>query len=237
MKINTKIISIPPFISTSWSNVSSIRMQGPTLVIHLYDGSHVEIPNLNIEIIDLIFNIHANISEQPPSQMKMANPFAQVFLGPQSGDSPFRLGFSSIDEVGAALQHNPQQANAPDLPPEILRKIASITKIIAPEDVQALPKPEPHCNCMFCQIARAVQKISAPLAAATPAAETPSHEDEVKAEDLYFQQWEIQQQGQQLFSVTNKLDPKEKYSVYLGNPVGCTCGKPGCEHIIAVLKS
>jgi hypothetical protein len=241
MKINNKVLSIPPYISTTWNHVSAIRMQGSVLVINLYDGTHVEIPNLSAETIELIFNLHVSFADQGPSQMKLANPFAQLFLGPQPGqtpDSSMRLGFSSIDEVGAALQHNPQLANSPDLPPEILRKIAAITKIIAPEDVQALPKPEPHCNCMFCQIARAVQQANpTPQVTSSEQATPPHPEDEVKEHELSFQQWEIQQLGDQLFNVVNKLDPKEKYSVYLGNPVGCTCGKPGCEHIIAVLKS
>ena len=40
-----------------------------------------------------------------------------------------------------------------------------------------------------------------------------------------------------LFTVINKLDQQEKYNVFLGEPVGCTCGKQGCEHMLAVLKS
>lgn len=247
MKINNKILSLPPYISTTWANVASLRMQDTLLVINLFDGSHVEIPGLKPETIETIFAIHAGLAEHgheptpPATPMKLSNPFAQVFLGSQQGqtptlDSSFRLGFASIDELGAALHHNPQQANAPDLPQDMLNKIASITKIIAPEDVQSLPKPEPHCNCMFCQIARAVQH-GAPAAAASQALHAHAADEEVKTEELHFQQWEICQTGEQLFSVVNKLDPQEKYSVFLGNPVGCTCGKQGCEHIIAVLKS
>ena len=48
---------------------------------------------------------------------------------------------------------------------------------------------------------------------------------------------EITQTGDKLFTVVNKLDPQENYHVYLGHPVGCTCGKQGCEHILVVLKS
>jgi hypothetical protein len=35
----------------------------------------------------------------------------------------------------------------------------------------------------------------------------------------------------------NPLDHKEHYNVFLGDPIGCSCGNNNCEHIQAVLKS
>ena len=72
-----------------------------------------------------------------------------------------------------------------------------------------------------------------------PPAKPPAltQEEEVTDRDLSFQQWAIEQTGDKLFCVTNKLDRLEKYNVFLGDPVGCTCGIQGCEHILAVLKS
>jgi hypothetical protein len=223
--------------------VSTLYVKNKVLIVNLYDGEPIEVPGLTQESIDLIFQLHANYIElyditpvdiihekfpQPPS-------FTEALMQSQadkSSENSFRIGFSSIDEFGSVLQHNPQQASAPELPPEVLQKIAAITQIIAPEDVQNLPKPEPHCNCMHCQIARAVQQTA-------HSTEAPKElpEEVVKPEELEFQQWDVKQTGDNLFDVTNRLDTLEHYNVYLGQPVGCTCGCQGCEHVLAVLRS
>jgi hypothetical protein len=146
----------------------------------------------------------------------------------EPGEEPsIRFAFgTSLDGLGGMMQHNPNQANAPDLPPEILQKIGAISKILSPSDEVDLPKAETGCNCFYCQIARALNPATSVL-----------EEPEVTAEELNFQQWTITQTGDKLYMVVNRLDDHEKYNVYLGQPIGCTCGKEGCEHILAVLKS
>lgn len=242
MKISHKIISIPPYISTHWKNVLSIHtIEESILVVTLADGDAVYIPDLSPEQISQVFKAHTAYleemeNEHSPSDKK--NPrsqienqftaFIQSAFGAESGQ-PFQMSFSNLDNIQNVLQHNPQQADAPDLPSEMLEKVAAITKMMAP-DPSLLPKAEPHCNCIHCQIARSVS--------GQPKDEEPSSEmAEVTSDDLQFQTWEIQQSGDKLFTVTNKLDRDEKYSVYLGEPLGCTCGKTGCEHIVAVLQS
>ncbi len=64
MKINDKILSIPPYISTSWSYVKSLQMKGPFLVITLMGGEAINIPNLKGDIIEQIFIAHANFLEK-----------------------------------------------------------------------------------------------------------------------------------------------------------------------------
>ena len=61
--------------------------------------------------------------------------------------------------------------------------------------------------------------------------------EEVTDEDLKFRTWDIKQPGKKLYLVTNPLDNNENYNVFLGKPVGCTCGQKYCEHIKAVLNS
>jgi hypothetical protein len=209
-------------------------MKDATLVICLSDGSTIDVPDLKPEIVEVIFAAHASYLD---SQAELANPTQSPskagapLFSTIAGDTeiPFRLGFGTFDALGSALQHNPSQSNAPNLPKEILSKISAIAKIVAPEDGMSIPKAEPHCNCVHCQIARAIQ------------GGLEGHQseelEEVSNEDLTFCQWEITQTGEKLYSVINRLDSQEKYSVYLGHPVGCTCGKQGCEHILAVLKS
>lgn len=163
-------------------------------------------------------------------------PFLNRSLLEGDGESSLTFGFGTFDSLGSALHHNENQSDIPNLPKEILSKISAIAKIVAPEDGQALPKPEPHCNCTHCQIARAVHEGFAETSDVSIRG-LAQPEEVIKDTDLNFQQWDIQQIEEKLFSVTHKLDANEKYRVYLGHPVGCTCGKEGCEHILAVLKS
>lgn len=233
MKINDKILSIPPYISTSWSYIKSLQMKGPFLVITLMGGESINIPNLKGDIIEQIFAAHANYlenrSENPKEQ---SGSFTQTIFNPETTEMPFKLGIGSIDGLGNPLMHNPNQKDAPDIPKQILQKIATIAKIISPEDISAMPKAEPHCNCLHCQIARTINNV------VDPAHTTHEEQEEVvKDDELAFQQWDVSQTGDNLYNVINRLDTQEKYSVYLGHPVGCTCGKSTCEHIVAVLKS
>lgn len=243
MKVNNKVISIPPFISTTWNQVRSLHMKGFILCINLVDGKSVDIPNLPPEAIELIFNSHTAYIENDVSLNPMAaiinKAHPQAIAQSESSIDPnFSLGFGTLDELGNVLQHNPAQADAPEIPEEIVQKIAMIAKIVAPSDLSMLPKPETHCNCIHCQVSRAMLKGIQGDNETDGKVQTEAHiEEEITDDDLTFQQWEISQSGQNLFTVINKLDSSERYSVYLGHPVGCTCGKVGCEHIIAVLKS
>lgn len=247
-KITKNFISIPPYLSTSWMNVSSIHAEGHLTVIVLYNGEIIELPSLNEEIIQQLFDMHAlHLEEEqdatlkqfttPPDQLIKQPPFSQLFFSQEPGtDSQLKFGLSGIDGMGVALQHNTAYANAPDLPPEVLQKISSIGKIIINDDSSTMPKPEPHCNCPFCQISRALHSaIDSEKPVSTVAAADP--EEVVSNEELQFQNWDIAQTGDKLFTVSNRLDTLETYNVFLGQPVGCTCGKTGCEHILAVLKS
>ena len=133
-----------------------------------------------------------------------------------------------MESLGSIMHHNPSQSKAPNLPPEILDKITAISKIMGVEDTESIPKAEPHCNCIHCQIAKALR------------GQKKKNEEileEVTDEDLKFKTWDIKQTGKKLYSVTNPLDNNENYNVFLGKPVGCTCGQKNCEHIKAVLNS
>lgn len=220
IKITEKMLSIPPYLSTSWSHITALHIKGGVLAITLADGDTVNIPNLSRDTLDTIFQHHALHLEKdlPPVESRMKS----------LEEPPIRFAFgTTIEGFGNMMQHNPNQADAPDLPPEVVQKITAISKIIAPpEEQMATPKAEPNCNCFYCQIARALKPES-----------DEQIEHEVLPEDLHFQEWTITQIGDKLFSVVNRLDENEKYQVYLGEPIGCTCGKTGCEHILAVLKS
>ncbi|HRW58094.1 MAG TPA: hypothetical protein P5048_00575 [Chlamydiales bacterium] len=233
MKIDEKILSIPPFISTSWKNIQTLsadyQNNQSILLIELKNGRIISIPNLKGEEITEIFDFHEKtLHKEETSKKNQPSPF----LPPPGLGIPLKIGPEGIENMGSMMQHNPSQSNAPDLPPEILEKIAQIVKVIGPVDPQELPKPEPHCNCMHCQFAKAIQKAMG----ATDISDN-TIEEEVSDEDLKFRDWNVEEIDDKLYKVSNPLDPNEEYKVFLGTPLGCTCGKKNCEHIKAVLDT
>jgi hypothetical protein len=244
MKISPQILSIPPYISTSWKNISSLHTENKhphaVLVVTLLNGARIEVPHLELSMIEAIFTAHAHFHEQPEKTVQhRATPRAPLNHDPSWHESLIPMGFplikadfADMGSLGTLLQHNPEQANSPDLPPEVLEKIAQFSKIAGIDDPNNLPKPEPHCNCMRCQIARAIQEG---INKDTPTKE--EQEEIVSDQDLKFKTWDVAQANDKLYLVTNPLDKKEHYNVYLGEPIGCTCGENQCEHIRAVLNT
>ena len=243
MKITTQILSIPPYISTSWKNIASLHMEDRAsnliLVVTLLSGTRIEVPHLEPAMSDAIFAAHARYLEQDekatvPKAFPKA-PFSLPIINEQmlALEIPLKNGLTDMNGFGTLLQHNNELANTPDLPPDVLEKITLIAKSMGVEDPNAMPKPEPHCNCMRCQIARAMQ------AGLSDKEEKKGQDQEeiVSDDDLKFCNWKVEQANDKLYIVTNSLDEKEQYNVFLGDPVGCTCGKNHCEHIHAVLSS
>lgn len=241
MQLNEKFFSFPPHISVSWENVSAIRIDNSgNMVFLLNTGDSIPLPPLAQEEIEQIFKAHAQFLEK---RVLKEAPIKHERIIPgmrQGSESAVRFVFGSLDGMNSTMQHNSAESHAPNLPEEMLFKIAELTKIFAP-DPEALPKAEPHCNCPHCQLARAIQgtlpERNVIQGTFIEAVEVKAEEEEVKITDLQFQDWIITQTGDKLYTVTNKIDKLESYSVYLGHPVGCTCGKQNCDHILAVLKS
>lgn len=217
MMITAQMLSIPPYISTPWKNISSLHATPENnlfkLIVVFNNGVQVAIPNLDQATIDAVFKAHAQYgSSSVPTNPMQGMPPGSIAL-PLDG---------SPELFNAAMQHNPAQANAPEIPHEVLEKIASIAKVLG-LDSALLPKAEPHCNCPFCQLARSLSgEVEAKI------------EEPVSDKDLQFRTWEIKQTADKLYTVS--LDD-EQYSVFLGEPIGCTCGKKNCDHIRAVLNS
>ena len=250
MKINPKILSIPPYISTSWKNIASLHVENypenypPTLVlvVTLLSGVRIEVPHLEQVMIEGIFAAHTRYLEQeerPPQKISHPSPinFPPINISGEQAQIlslglPLQNAIVGMDHLGSLLQHNPEQADSPDLPSDVLQKIAQLSKTMGIDDPNAVPKPEPHCNCVHCQIARALQ---GGVAHVESIKEEP--EEIVTDEELKFRTWDVVQTGENLYTVTNPMDTQEHYDVYLGNPVGCTCGENHCEHIRTVLNT
>jgi hypothetical protein len=247
VKIDEKLICIPPYISATWDQVTFLQTEEDpethlfTLIIHLMEGKAVCIPHLDSSIIDIAFGAHIKFLERKSitsskqkggEDQKTIGALLQQVTGlspEQLANIPIRFGISGLEGMPGleVLQHNVSQANTSDIPPEVLEKITGMIKMMTNSEIAHFPKPEPHCNCPHCQVARSIhnQKKDEEI------------DDSISDEELKFRDWEIIKKGDQLYVVTNPLDPKEHYSVFLGSPVGCTCGQAHCEHIRAVLYS
>ena len=247
VKIDEKLICVPPFISTTWDQISFLQSEEEletglfTLIIHLIEGKTVRIPNLDSSLVDIAFSSHVHYLEIATSptvplkeegEVKAIGNLLQQLTGlspEQIGNVPIRFGISSPDAMPGmeALQHNVAHANAPDMPTEVLDKISGMIRMLSNGETSTFPKPEAHCNCPHCQVARSVHNMEKEAISTIDAP--------VSDEDLTFRDWEIIKKSDTLYTVINPLDSLEQYSVYLGTPVGCTCGHAGCEHIKAVL--
>lgn len=253
MKITDKIISIPPYISTSWDKVASLYMKDSQLIFVLKENTQIGVPDLDPEAIKEIFTAHAAFLEQQQRRTwptraspreQLANNVASNVASnvEQTMGLPFRLFFGTLESINQALQHNANYSDLPPLPPEIASKIELLAKAVPAEDVSQLPNPEPGCNCIYCQMARILKQSARQSQETQDELESQletrleAQEEEVSEEELRFEEWDVQASGDKLYTVTNKLDPTEHYSVYLGDPIGCTCGKANCEHIVAVLR-
>lgn len=257
VKVNNLMLSVPPYISTSWKYVEGLYMKGATLVVTLASGESVNIPGIGTEFVDMIFTAHADYLEKEVNQrnvMSSNNDLSSLqgmmpfgLLGPgfpmTASDNAFQFGISSMDGLGNPMQHNPAHANAPDLPLEILQKIGAIVKIVAPEEIVTGTIAEQDCNCPYCQITRAISvdgddesQLFSELSSWTDILENPelTHAHDLSSE--ISSPWKIQETGPNQFLVVDTSNQSE-FRVFLGNPVGCTCGEEGCKHIVAVLKS
>lgn len=219
MKITPEILSIPPFVSAKWSNIATIRVQNkterPLLIISLNDGSQVEIPNMEQRQIDEIFQAHAHVSEKDTSPAK------GLFDNALSFSLPLKTEGGILDPIASQLQHNPEQADLPPLPANLLEKITSIVRSFGLDDLSVLGNAEPNCNCIYCQLVRSID----------------GDEEIIADVDLKFRDWEVSESEKNLYRVVSPLDKNEYYDVFLGDTLGCTCGEKNCEHIRAVLNT
>lgn len=235
MKINSKVLNIPPYISTAWENVLTLQMEGNVLIVCLKNDTKISVPNMPSNLIEEIFISHAEYLENQASTKQGS--------GSAAGNASQNFGFSPIGNIPldamnmenftGMLQHDPNQREAAPLPTEMLDKIAKMAGMFG-LDVESLNlgDEEDHCNCPHCQISRVIkgkEQLSED--------EVISDDEKVDDAELKFKEWDIEQLNEKLYNVTNPLDKSEQYQVFLGSPIGCTCGKNNCDHVIAVLNS
>lgn len=237
MKLTPKIFSIPPYISTRWEFVLSLRVTDDVLVVTLKDGTICTIPNLPKETIDQIFTLHTEAEESQDRERENLQPLLESM---KAGFKDLmqmlsKLGSGTTGPLGKAIEHDPSNANLPELPPDMIKKVQMLLKVIPKEDILGMPQNVPGCHCMYCQINRILRQSIEVGEESEPDLLTES--EPVEEKDLQFSEWIVEPLGDKLYKVTSALNHSEEYRVFLGDPIGCTCGKPRCEHILAVLRS
>jgi hypothetical protein len=233
MRITNNILSIPPYISTSWLYVNTLHVEYRTesayLIVHLKNGLKVEIPQLSDQLIQEIFHMHSKFLEEHINQPTISNDPSNtaVLKDPLLPGSMLNINLEGLNQFNESLQHNWEQKDFPQLPEDFLKRISILSNIMKEEILTSLPHAEPHCNCPYCQVIRAMRAV-------VPHEEA---EEVISDADLRFKDWEVTKEEDQLYIVTNPLNQEEQYRVFLGTPIGCNCGQTKCEHIKAVLRS
>lgn len=239
VKVTDQLICIPPYISARWDQISYVESvnetnsESPILKLHLINGQIISIPNLDGSLVETIFREHqlyleTSFGKKALKEDNKLSSFVNV-LQQLSKDVDIQILsssnlFSSLlsaNPLDTILQHIPEHKDHPDAPSEVLEKIVSILRMFPNGALSAQIKPERHCNCLHCQVGKLILEEE--------------QDNEVSQEDLSFREWDVTQDGEYLYIVTNPLNPEEQFSVYLGTPIGCTCGQTNCEHIRAVL--
>lgn len=227
MKITSRRLSIPPYISCSWEQVSSLHVEEyddrSDLVVFMSGGAKVTIPHLSETLIDMIFSAHGEFLDHQGGSTPTAAPSFEI-----EGTLPAgAIALPMAGGIADIMQHNSAHKDMPNLSPEILQRLIGMVKMIAPDEIGNISPPEPHCNCIHCQISRAIADETLEEAS----------DELVTDEELKFRDWEVIAEGANQFLVRHPLNPDEQYHVHLGDPIGCTCGSDKCEHIAAALRS
>jgi hypothetical protein len=111
MRINKKIINIPPYISASWDNINSLTSKEHhghhTLVVTMVDGSITHVPDLDKVTIEAIFAEHANYFDEQTKQGQV-----HQHSGLSELSLPFfaKMSIPGLDEIISLLQHNAERS-------------------------------------------------------------------------------------------------------------------------------
>lgn len=205
------------------------------------------IPNLPSSMQELLFSCHIEAIERTQktdhhSPVLRQEDLHAILNAVQTGIKEImalilKLGSSAISSVGKVLEHDPNNSHLPPIAEEMKKKILLLLNVVPKEDILAMPTPVLGCNCMYCQINRTLREGIGIHESDLEENRDQENDDTVDEKDLEFSEWNVTPISEKLFLVRNKLDEHEEYRVFLGNPIGCTCGKANCEHIVAVLRS
>lgn len=226
MQINKKMLSIPPYISTQWGyvvNIAKNKESKDTLDFVLGGDTLISVPNLNEDTQEKIFQMH-----QEYLASCQENTDAQIFTLLTGDTTTTHISMPSSANFFPLLQHNVEVSGLPEVPKETILKMTQALDDLTMHSNPFYKAPEPHCQCMYCQIARVVHD------------EVESSEREEKKSDksntdvLISNGWLVKERSPDHFEVSSP-DAKQNSFVVTLTPPTCSCGDANCEHIAAVL--
>lgn len=226
MQINKKMLSIPPYISTQWGCIVSIAQNKESeeaLDFSLTNEIVISVPNLSKEDQKKIFRTH---QEYLTSCQEVSE--AQIFTL-LSGDSvsPTQVSIPASASFFPLLQHSVEVSGLPEIPKETILKMTQVFDDLTTHQNPFYKAPEPHCQCMYCQIARVVHDEVGSLEG-----EDNSTKDAV--DTTISKGWHVKEYSPDQFEVSSPNASNGPFVVTL-SPPSCSCGSASCEHIAAVL--
>ncbi len=184
-------------------------------------------------MIEAIFSAHARYLEQeekaPAPKLLPGTPLSLPDSSQQLAS--FALPLKDMQGLGNVSQHNPEQADTPDLPQTGPGKIGEITKAMGIDDLIASPQTRAPLQL------RALPDRAGNAGRCRERSRRRSRKKLSLMRNLNSARGISRRLRDKLYVVTNPLDDKEHYNVFLGDPVGCTCGHHHCDHVRAVLNS
>lgn len=210
MIVNTKLLSIPPYISTSWKDVELLLSDGEnTLNVYLKNGTVIKIAHLMKEHLELIFKVHQEVLMQKQHDI------------PPSLIDPLFFNFS-----GPFLEHDAEMSDADPLPDEIKQKLRSLIRSFPKLEKSQLPQFHENCNCPHCQLMNLLSDK-----------ENEGFEEElIDDKDLVFAPWQVEKKSDKCF-VLSHPDLEERFEVNLESFPTCSCNQGSCEHLAYVLRN
>lgn len=238
MKINSNVISIPPYITTSWENVNVINVEidkdkKKILIISLESGDQIKIPELSDEDIHNVTSSFESFIEKTSNEQNfvdhnsMISGLTEVFQQFINDGKTSQATMSQSPGIGVVkvpLGHSALHSNMPIFDPESLRNIIKTIKAIG-EGRNLFEKGEYQecCNCIYCQACKFLQEEKT--------------ENELKEENLEFaSSWNVEEVNSNEYLVSNK-ENNSTFNVKLEPSVACSCGSNKCEHIRIVLMN
>jgi hypothetical protein len=208
MIINKQLLSIPPFISTSWKDIELLLSDGQnTLNIYLKNGTLVKISHLLKEHLNLIFSVHQEILLNQAQEVTtpIIDPLFFQFSGP-------------------FLEHDPDLCDASPLPDEVRSKLKSLIENLPKMDPSKMPVVHDNCFCPHCQLINLIF-------------ENTEKEELVSDSDLTFSTWIQEEVSDDEIKLIHPYNSDEFYIIKLQNPLQCSCQMPDCEHLLHVLRN
>jgi hypothetical protein len=163
--ITERVLSITPYISTTWENILSLRIQRaegvfhPTLIIQLHNRTEIEIPNLPAPIIHQIVQAHGQFLDTTFHKAIAGLSMEEILAPPPSPFALLEKFASLMEQFATPPAEENEEVSEEDLRfsdwqvKEIEKNLYSVTHPLSPSEEYRVCLKEPigctcgHTNC------------------------------------------------------------------------------------------